>query len=273
MSFSIRRSAALQEIESWGYFQSVRWIESTDSTNRQLASELRNGEVLPPSLLITSHQSSGKGRGTNRWFSPTGCLMFSMAVPFQPRTLELLPLEVGVVMAKSIAPLCRSSPQVKWPNDVHVAGKKICGILIEVIQIPFEPYSAAIIGVGINCQVDFSEADASVRELATSLHLQTRDKQLDATSPEDVLVGFLQCWLEAEAIRKEVPDWLVRDWKDWSLLQNKWVSIEDSRSTNDGKRVEGLCLGIDHRGALLVALPTGEAVPIIAGSVASFRDA
>lgn len=322
---SMRREAALEELNSLGYFQGVRWIQETDSTNRQLSDEIRSGQVVAPALLVADRQSGGKGRGGNQWFSPPGCLMFSMAIPFQRMQIatgspNLLPLEVGLAVAQCLSHFTRYRPQVKWPNDVYVQDKKVCGVLIEVVQAPtrseeerasppcfyLSPDSesdsicdglgnenlghgpVAIIGIGINCQVDFSEAEDEVQRKATSVHLMSNKTARDCC-PEDVLIQFLQTWTLLFEHKLEDPEWIFKQWKDWSFLEGKWVQIDSGvTSTVNGLgnpahatkaahsavgTVEGLCLGIDSQGSLLVATSSGSVIPIIAGTVVQFRDA
>ncbi len=84
---SVRRASALAEIEAMDWFQSIRWQRESESTNKQLAQEVRAGLIALPALLVADQQSGGMGRGGNRWFSPAGCLMFSMALPLNPANL------------------------------------------------------------------------------------------------------------------------------------------------------------------------------------------
>ncbi|XZE34584.1 biotin--[acetyl-CoA-carboxylase] ligase [Pirellulaceae bacterium SH501] len=266
---SVRRASALADIEAMGWFQSIRWLPESESTNKQLAEEVRSGAISLPALLVADQQTGGLGRGGNRWFSPAGCLMFSMALPFEPRESSLLSLEVGVVVAKTIGGWCEKSTQVKWPNDVYVDGRKICGILIDVMKNS----TVAIVGVGINCMVSFDSAPESVQQSATSLHSCVSDCYQSDTTPETVLTHFLSNWKRWELGRVERRDSLMREWHHWSLLDQKWVVAENAVTTANQSRVEGLCLGIDSSGALRIAQPNGQVVSVIAGTISSFHRA
>ncbi|XZE44924.1 biotin--[acetyl-CoA-carboxylase] ligase [Pirellulaceae bacterium SH467] len=264
---SVRRASALADLEAMNWFTSIRWLAETESTNKQLAEELRNASVTPPALLVADRQTGGLGRGGNRWFSPEGCLMFSMAIPFNPKATSLLPLEVGMVVARTLAPGCLSRPQVKWPNDVYIDGRKICGVLIDVVQSS----SVAIVGIGINCSVSFESAPEPIRQTATSLHL-CRPNRLDSdASPESILTQFLSAWREWESNRIENETLLLDSWPEWSLLDRMWVTVENAVTLSNHTRIEGLCLGIDSSGALKIAEPNGRVTPVIAGTIASFR--
>lgn len=264
---SVRRASALADIEAMNWFTSIRWLAETESTNKQLAAELRDGSVMPPAILIADRQTGGVGRGGNRWFSPEGCLMFSMALPFDPKGTSLLPLEVGMVIARTLAPWCHPRPQVKWPNDVYVDGRKICGVLIDVVQNA----SVAIIGVGINCLVSFEAAPEPIRKSATSLHLCHPMRLADDASPESVLTHFLTAWKKWDSARLAGEDSLLDAWPDWSLLDRMWVTVENAVTLSNRSRIEGLCLGIDQSGALKIAEPSGRVTTVIAGTIASYR--
>lgn len=266
---SVRRASALAEIEAMDWFQSIRWQRESESTNKQLAQEVRAGLIALPALLVADQQSGGMGRGGNRWFSPAGCLMFSMALPFEPRESALLSLEVGIVVAKTLASWCPRAPQVKWPNDVYVDGRKICGILIEVVQNA----SVAIVGIGINCMVSFDSAPEAVQQSATSLHLCASDRPHLDTSPETVLTHFLANWKQWETERNESENRLLREWQRWSLLDQQWVIVENAVTTLNQSQIEGLCLGIDSSGALKIAQSNGRVASVIAGTIASFHRA
>ena len=160
----LRRRLALESIEQFEFFRSVQWLDQVDSTNRHLDRQIKAGQVLLPCIAVADEQSAGVGRGANRWFSPQGCLMFSMAIEHTmldlantPDRLAMLPLRVGLALAQSLEPLVRSQPKVKWPNDVVVEDRKISGILIESQTVGSQTVGSqtvgsmgyAIIGIGI----------------------------------------------------------------------------------------------------------------------------
>ena len=126
----IQRQFALDEIAGLGYFKSIDWFESIDSTNKQLVQSVRQQTTPLPALVAADRQSSGVGRGSHQWWSPTGCLMFSMAIPIGDSDLSdadtlddscvssaLLPLRVGYAVAECLELFSSAKPLVKWPND------------------------------------------------------------------------------------------------------------------------------------------------------------
>ncbi len=272
----LKRRFAIEEIERLGYFQSIQWVDSVDSTNKQLVQMVRQQFIALPALLVADRQSFGIGRGNNQWWSPVGCLMFSMAIPIDqsgPSSLKdrfvssaLLPLRVGCVVAECLEQFSSVKPLVKWPNDVYLAGRKVCGVLIEVIPKPLLANSVAVIGIGINCRVDFREAPGDVRASATSLSEWAKKGFFESTSTENILVQFVHQWLTIDQRQHDNPRWLLEHWPERSLLDGQWVEIKHPAGL-----AQGLCLGINQSGAILVRNEQLEVIEVLAGTVQAFR--
>jgi len=266
-----QRRSALEEIESWGYFRSVHWVETIDSTNRCLSEQVRAGTIELPALLVASAQTSGVGRGSNKWYSPSGCLMFSLAIPLDDSDSTLLPLQFGYAVASAIESISQAKPLIKWPNDVFIGGKKVCGILIEAIPrkdgSSHSTRGVAVVGVGLNCQVDLSNAPEELKRSATSLHVEAKKSMVTQVMPEFVLIQVLQAWIHAGSRSSSEPKWLINDWQNVSLLNQKWVNVRTV-----GGLVVGYCLGISSRGALLVVTSNNQTVEVMSGSIESYRD-
>lgn len=206
--------------------------------------------------------------------------MFSMAIvlsneaePFDPNAFAqirtqsaLLPLRVGCAIAECMEPNVSRKPMVKWPNDVYLAGRKVCGVLIEVVPDPTTSSTIAVIGVGINCQVDFSQASLDLQSNATSHHEWSRQGKSELSSPENVLVQFVHHWLTIEKRQREDPTWLLDGWAERSLLDGQWVEVKHS-----GGVAQGLCVGISPSGALQIQNEQLTVTEVLAGTVLSFR--
>jgi len=267
-----KRRFALDEIRGLGCFQTVEWVDETDSTNKQMAERIRQQSMVLPALLIADRQTSGVGRGNHSWWSAPGCLMFTMAIPIGPKeeanSVEsaLLPLRVGYAIAECLETLATSKPMVKWPNDVYLENRKVSGVLIEVIpQGPPLPM-VAVIGIGINCQLVFTDAPNELRNSACSLHEFAKSGFAEQCSTESVLIHFLHHWREATERQTADPEWLLKQWSHRSLLDGQWVEIKQANES-----VQGRCIGIDDRGALLLQDARLRVTHVIAGTVVSYR--
>ena len=250
----LRRRLALESIEQFEFFRSVQWLDQVDSTNRHLDRQIKAGQVLLPCIAVADEQSAGVGRGANRWFSPQGCLMFSMAIEHTmldpantPDRLAMLPLRVGLALAQSLEPLVRSQPKVKWPNDVVVEDRKISGILIESQTVGSQTVGSqtvgsmgyAIIGIGINCTVEFDQAPEEVRRHAVSLHQVLANRDQEQASCESVLLGFLRSWFDLQEICASEPDWIERNWPAWDWLADREIQVQQPSRTWHG-RADGI---------------------------------
>ena len=121
------------------------------STNTMLVDSYSKGRDSD-SLLLCEFQYEGRGRRGKRWQSPyASTIMFSlgMRVPGSQKSLKGLSCALGLSVAKTLIDLGISDVSVKWPNDVYVKGRKVCGLLIELVSLKTD-YSSVVIGVGLN---------------------------------------------------------------------------------------------------------------------------
>ncbi len=213
--------------------------ETTASTNAD-AREGRPGDVF-----VAEFQTAGRGRLDHEWHAARGeNLTFSVvldAADMSPAEVATLPLVVGLAVARAVEALLGNSSQVavKWPNDVVVGGKKICGILCE------RNGDAVIAGVGLNVnQTDFP---AEIAARATSLRLVAetpfdRDGVLNRVVAE---IGDMHSrWLRGGFAA------LRGGFAAVDYLKGRMVSVF---STDDDKApFEGLCGGVQEDGSLLV---------------------
>jgi BirA family transcriptional regulator, biotin operon repressor / biotin---[acetyl-CoA-carboxylase] ligase len=131
----------------------VEVLPTIDSTNTELMRRARAGRTEPV-LLVAEEQTAGRGRMGRAWLSggsPLRSLMFSVGLPLAPAEWSGLSLAVGVSLAESLHPRV----QLKWPNDLWLAGRKLAGVLIETASFGEGRAAAryAVIGVGINIAV------------------------------------------------------------------------------------------------------------------------
>jgi len=164
----------------------VEVLPELDSTNAELMRRARAGQ-LEPVLLVAEHQTAGRGRLGRAWHSDAsqagarpdahadvmagpqarGSLTFSLGLPLAVREWSGLSLAVGVSLAQSIHP----NLQLKWPNDLWLAGRKLGGILIETAQVGAQRY--VVVGVGVNIAAPLAQGlstpPAWWRELAPDI--------------------------------------------------------------------------------------------------------
>lgn len=159
----------------------------TDSTNAR-ARELATRGAPHGTLVTAAEQSAGRGRQGRTWSAPPGrALLCSLVIRDPPR---LLPLVAGVAVAEVVSGAVEGSePQIKWPNDVLVAGRKVAGILVEArLQDGW-----AVVGIGVNVAVAPGSLPPEVRDRAGTLGLEP-----SAIEPWlEGLLRSLEVWIDA----------------------------------------------------------------------------
>ncbi len=178
MSKSSAISAAFSDLpdqlKTRQFGRDLRWHASVGSTNAEALRWASEG-AQEGALVGTDHQTAGRGRQGRAWHdSPGHNLLFSIVLrpSLRPDRVGLIPLAAGLAVADGIAQETGLSPILKWPNDVLLSGRKVCGVLMEGhIQAKNGLGNLLVLGIGLNVnQVDF---DPEVANVATSVALES----------------------------------------------------------------------------------------------------
>jgi BirA family biotin operon repressor/biotin-[acetyl-CoA-carboxylase] ligase len=200
--------------------------------------------------VLADRQTAGRGRGNNRWWSGEGALTFSLLLPNKTLSLPSINISqtsllVGLAVADAIEQLVPGeTAQLKWPNDVYLRSRKLCGILTEAKS---GSAGALVIGVGLNVANSFAAAPEDVRESAISL------VEVTTASCEriDLLIIILQ-QIELQLNRLRSGDsQLQQQWQNRCLLTGQTLQLD-----TPGRQLVGVCRGIDDQGALLLEVGT-----------------
>lgn len=224
----------------WG---PVTVVARTGSTNADLAALARAG-AAHGTVLVTPHQQAGRGRFDRVWSTPPDTCV-AMSVLVRPRS-ELarwgwLSLVTGMAAVAGVAAASGIEATLKWPNDVLVGERKLCGILSEAVETPTG--RAAVLGIGINVALD---ADQLPVPTATSLRLEGSDAAADAVAAA-VLVA-LDRWYA----RWDAGESLVGDYRRTCGTLGRRVRV-----LLPGGAVDGVAVDVDGGGALVVRTETG----------------
>jgi BirA family biotin operon repressor/biotin-[acetyl-CoA-carboxylase] ligase len=235
----------------------VRHVEIHDtlgSTNDRAAELARQTDIDLPALVVARHQTAGKGRGRNKWWSADGALTFSVLL--DPTELGISPSSWPRVSLAAAVAICdallHEAPQaacaIKWPNDVLIDGGKVCGILIESPSGPAHTKNRLILGIGINVNNSRQRASQDVPAVAASLcDITGRQHDLQA-----VLAGVLNTVATRFAQLAANDPKLVDVWQQLNLLDGKYVVVADA-----ARQIEGQCVEIAGDGALALLTPFG----------------
>ena len=150
----------------------VHYFPTIDSTNSYATRLAREG-TAEGAIVIADAQSGGKGRLGRSWVSPPGVNLY-LSVILRPavsaNVAPQLNLLAAVAVADAIREVCQITPAIKWPNDVLLAGKKVCGILAEM-QTEAGELRAVILGIGVNINAPLSAFPEELHDKASSLLL------------------------------------------------------------------------------------------------------
>lgn len=232
---------------------SVEIVAEIDSTNAELMRRARAGRT-EPTLLVAERQSAGRGRLGRPWHgAPSDALLFSLALPFAPQDWSGLSLAVGLSLAQSLHP----GVGIKWPNDLWWQGRKLAGVLTEVVTMGAR--SQLVLGVGINVALPAPEG------LSTP-PAAVQEWQPDASAAQilaRVALPLVQA-LQAFEVQGFAP--LCQRFASRDVLQGRtvWAAGPAAQA-----RTEGLALGVTASGALRLQTPSG--VRLIDGSEISVR--
>lgn len=239
--------SALDRLATESFVRRVEFRRSIASTN-DLAMELAaQAEAETPLLVLAEEQTAGRGRGANRWWSSPGALTFSLILEpavshLQPAQWPRVALTTGLSVCEVLRDLVpQAACRLKWPNDVLIDSKKICGILVEVPPCRPPLPQRIVIGVGLNVNNSLTQAPPDVAARATAL-CDVASANWDRGA---VLIDVLRR-LEGNlrALGANDPA-LVERWQQLCALRGRNVEIEFGT-----RRIRGLCRGIGADGTL-----------------------
>jgi BirA family transcriptional regulator, biotin operon repressor / biotin---[acetyl-CoA-carboxylase] ligase len=244
-------------IRPGGLWQKVDLVAETGSTNADLAARAREHEVAG-TVLITDYQSAGRGRQGRTWTAPpgSGIAMSILVRPdgIDPSHWSWLSLLAGLAVSDGVRRAADVPAVLKWPNDVLIGDRKVCGILSERVDTSQGP--ACVVGIGIN--VRLSEDQLPVPS-ATSLMIAAR--QLGGSPPSrtaviaTVLAAFELLYGRWQAQRGIDPS-LAATYSERCETIGRHVRV----LLSEERSVEGIAERIDENGQLVVRTTTGSSV-------------
>ncbi|HTV63619.1 MAG TPA: biotin--[acetyl-CoA-carboxylase] ligase [Verrucomicrobiae bacterium] len=238
----------------------IRVFEQTTSTNDVVEKLARDG-VREGTVVFAESQTRGRGRLGRKWLSPARRgLWFSILLRpnLRPQETTQLTVASAVALRRAIASETGLNPEIKWPNDVLVAGKKIAGILTEM-SAELDKVRYAILGIGIDVNLTAAEFPPELKKLATSLRIETGAP----VSRPALATAILR---ELDSVYSDVCAGKFSDIADeWeehcaTIGNNVAVQIGD-------RKIRGRAESLDDGGALLLRTEYGQLEPIFGGDV------
>lgn len=239
-------------------------------------------------IVSADAQTDGRGRRGRSWQTEAGTsLLFSVLLrpELVPDTAPQITLIMAMAVTKAIRHLTGLEPKIKWPNDVVVNSKKVCGILTEM-QLKNGGIDYVVVGTGVN--VNQREIPEELMQSATSLLLEKRRQfmagqqfmaeQQFVTGQQPAMEELGVAQLDREKLLAEIAEafedyyecflqtkdlsYLMTKYNEWLVSRRKEVRVLDPKG-----EFTGISKGINEKGELLVELPNGEVTAIYAGEV------
>jgi BirA family biotin operon repressor/biotin-[acetyl-CoA-carboxylase] ligase len=241
--------------------KSLHYWDEVDSTNAALARLLKEG-CEEGAVVIADAQSAGRGRIGKPWFSPPGVnvhvsVLLKPSIKLQDARFLTL---IGSLAIADAVELYGVKAQVKWPNDILVADKKIAGVLADV-QLRGGAVDNLILGMGVNLNIDRPTMDRYFGDAAagaTSLY-EALGRQVDRAAFTARLLERLERHYFAFLEKGKEP--VLTQWRSRSFLGRR-VSVRE-----EDMHVDGVALDLDDEGCLIVALDDGSSVRVREGEV------
>ncbi|MDO8727574.1 MAG: biotin--[acetyl-CoA-carboxylase] ligase [Candidatus Methanoperedens sp.] len=241
--------------------KNIHYFKETESTNtlaRNMAGSVDEGTVV-----IAESQTGGRGRMGRKWISPEGGIWLSVILKpkMQPLHAPRITLLAGVAVAKTIREFGLQA-KIKWPNDVLINGKKVCGILTE-IGAETDSIQYVVVGVGIDANVDTETFPEEFRDSSTSLKNELGYDINRVDFVQKLLIELEALYLK---FQNEGFSSIMEEWRMMSATIGQWVKI-----TTQSRILYGEAVGVDSDGALILETDEGRLEKIVAGNCEHLR--
>ncbi|WJI10215.1 biotin--[acetyl-CoA-carboxylase] ligase [Methanobacterium sp. CWC-01] len=235
----------------------IRYFSEVDSTN-EVAKKLAEEGASQGTIVIAEVQRRGKGRLGKRWLSPEGGVWMTIILRPDIALVKapLLTLVTGVAVAETLQSRCGLDVGIKWPNDILIGEKKVCGILTEVSENK-GALDYVVLGIGIDLNVDVEDFPRDLKEGATSLKNELDQEIYGVEVVQRFLENFEAIYEEFE--KGQFPA-ILAQWRRLSKTIGRQVEVHKK-----GHMVVGEAVGINRDGALILEEEDGTLIKVISG--------
>ena len=251
---------------------SVNWVDETGSTNADLLADATGGAPAG-AVLVAEFQNAGRGRLDRRWVAPPGSALL-LSILLRPRLgaerVHLAEVAVGLAAARATEDVAGVHAGLKWPNDLVVgsgaATRKLGGILAESVVVNGAP-TAVVVGIGLNVHLA-GKLPAELVGTATSLDDHAGGRALDRV----LLLAALLRNLDALVDLLDSPSGTTRLLDEY---RRRCVTVDSRVRVDLGAEgsIEGVAVGIDDDGHLVVVDDDGASHTVAVGDVVHLRPA
>ena len=244
-----------QVLKTRHFASTIHHLQSVSSTNDYAKTLAKKGEP-EGSLIIADKQTGGRGRKQRKWISNEKGLWFSLILrpKLAPNDAMLTTMCAACAVTKGISQQTNLKPRIKWPNDILINNKKVCGILTE-LSAEIDEITYLIIGIGINVNNDIPQ---TLKEKSTTL-------KNESNNPIDAVLLLSNILFSFEHFYQELTSGNI------SMIKDTWLSYSSTIGstvsvTTEKEMVTGVAVDLGKHGELIVKTNQGEK-KIITGDI------
>jgi BirA family transcriptional regulator, biotin operon repressor / biotin---[acetyl-CoA-carboxylase] ligase len=234
--------------------QKVLYYPSVTSTN-DIARRRAVRKAPEGTAVIADKQTTGRGRLKRQWVSPQGNIAVTVILYPARKNLQYLTMLAALAVQHSIEKTTALKCQLKWPNDVLIDNKKVCGILLES-QAEIDSVNYAIIGIGINVNMKLADYP-EIAPIATSLADESGKEVSRLVLIRNLFIEMEKLYLDLQA--GELP---LKEWRDNLITIGKKIHVRFGNEV-----FEGICESVADDGSLLLRCDNGALMKFTAGDV------
>ena len=239
----------------------IAYFESLESTNTY-AKKLAEQTFQEGLVIIAEEQTAGRGRMGRSWISPKGkgiWMSILLKPDVRPRDASKLTLVAATAVCRGIESCCGLKPLIKWPNDIVMEGRKLCGILTEM-GAEMDDIEYVVVGIGINANLEEADFDEAVRPIATSLRLLQGENILRKKLVAAILNEFNQLYHPFRSSGS--IGHMLEEYKGKSAVIGNTVRILGKNQDITAKAVD-----INPEGHLIIETSDGNQVTVNSGEI------
>ena len=226
----------------------VYYFDTIDAT-QNFAVEIASNGLENGTIIISKKQTEGRGRMKRRWKSPTGGIWMSIILhpKFDVSYATLVPIATSLALCIAIEKILKIKPELKWPNDVTLKGKKVAGILVDTSIVSNE-IENMVLGIGINFKIRPNELTNTIKKTPNFYGVATLVKKNERALP--LVQQFLY---ELENIFQLINSKNIKKIKSEWTKRSSTIGKNISIITNEGN-LNGKAIKIDSDGALIISV-------------------
>jgi BirA family transcriptional regulator, biotin operon repressor / biotin---[acetyl-CoA-carboxylase] ligase len=210
-------------------------------------------------VVIADSQNKGKGRMQRLWHSPSGSNIYTSVIlrpQMQLSKASQIPMLAGVAVAETLETYCPDKVQLKWPNDVLISGKKVCGILAQM-KTSADAIDFVVLGIGINVNLSREQFPPDIQKIATSLAIEAGRE----ISRLELIISLYENLEKCYKQLLQIGFGPIKEkWLELSPMIGQTVQVIFKDET-----VEGKATGLDDDGSLILIIEGNKEIKVSAG--------